>query len=423
MDAEKEISFLPLMLVLVLFLGANVLDVLHYPQSDLTSGPLFRLHPATYLLLGLWGIKRLKYKTYYNPRSAAVRDFGIVVLLVFLYSMTLGKSRANIFILDTLFAPVLLVLLLQDETDEFKDKLLFWLKVFFVANCGLAIAERALSTVIIKPTEEAVFESFRSYGLLGHPLNNGLVVGFLTLFFVIISKRITTKFFYLGLGIMAIFAFGARTALAAVIMGFPFLLYFDLRNHDRYEAARRFFTYLLLFLVMLGLIGFVLVATPFGERILANASFDDDSADVRARVFDMFHHFTPADLIWGIGEDRITTVMYLEKVDIIENFWIIWIFKYGFILTVLLGLFMLRFLFSQFHQLALPVRLILLAVIVLIASGNNSMATTTTAISIITLASLAGLGAYAPLPITESDESAEPAEPPHEEDIHRYSGV
>ena len=417
MDAKKKISFLPLVLVLFLFLGANVLDVLHYPQSDPTSGPLFRLHPATYLLFGLWGIKSLKYNTYYNPSSAAVRDFGIVVLLVFVYSMTLGKSKANFFILDTLFTPVLLVLLLQDETDEFKQRLLYWLKVFFIANCGLAIVERALSTVIIKPTVEAVFESFRSYGLLGHPLNNGLVVGFLTLFFVIISKDTTTKFFYLGLGIMAIFAFGARTALAAVIMGFPFLLYFDLRNHDQDEAASRFFTYLLLFLVMLGLIGFVLVATPFGERIFASASFDDDSADVRARVFDLFRHFTPADLMWGVGEDRIMTAMYLEKVDIIENFWIIWIFKYGFILTALLGLSMLRFLFSQFHQLALPVRFILLGVILLIASGNNSMATNTTAISIITLASLVGLRANAP-PL--SDESDEPL---HEEDIHRCSGV
>lgn len=416
MDAEKEISFLPLVLVLLLFLGANVLDVLHYPQSDPTSGAIFRLHPATYCLFGLWAVQSLKYHTYYNPRHAAVRDFGLVVLLVFVYSITLGKSKANFFILDTLFAPVLLVILLQNETDEFKDRVLYWLKVFFVVNCGLAIVERALSTVIIRPTEEAVFESFRSYGLLGHPLNNGLVVGFLTLFFVIISRNTSTKFFYLGLGIMAIFAFGARTALAAVILGFPFLLYFDLRNYDEDEAAGRFFTYLLLFFVMLGLIAFVLVATPFGERIFASANFDDDSADVRARVFDMFRHFTPGDLSWGIGEDQIMTAMYLEKVDIIENFWIIWVFKYGTVLTVLLGLFLLRFLFSLFHTLPFPVRLILLGVVLLIASGNNSMATNTTAISIITLASLVGFRAYAPPPAALDH-------PVHEENLHRYSGV
>ncbi|QIL77332.1 VpsF family polysaccharide biosynthesis protein [Hymenobacter sp. HDW8] len=414
MDAEKEISILPLVLVLFLFLGANVLDVLHYPQSDPTSGALFRLHPATYLLFGLWGIQSVKYNTLFNPRSAAVRAFGLVVLLVFVYSITLGKSKANFFILDTLFAPVLLVLLLQDATDELKDRILYWLKVFFVANCGLAILERALSTIILRPTEEAVFESFRSYGLLGHPLNNGLAMAFLTLFFVIISDTTITKFFYLGLGLLAIFAFGARTALGGILLGFPFLLYFDLRNYDQDEAAGRFFTYLLLFFVMLSLCAFVLVSTPFGERIFASASFDDDSADVRSRVFDMFRHFTLSDLSWGIGEDQIMTAMYLEKVDIIENFWIIWVFKYGFILTAVLGFSFVCFLYSLFHNLAVPIRLVLLGVILLIASGNNSMATNTTTISIITLASLVGFHAYS-LPPEEQSV--------HEEDIYRYSGV
>jgi hypothetical protein len=118
-------------LILFLFLGQNVLDVLHYPQSDPTSGPLFRLHPVTYLLFGLWGVQNIRQNTFYNINSPAARSFGIVVFAVFLFSITLGKSKANFFILDTLFAPVLLVQLLQNETDAFKEKLLYWLKVFF----------------------------------------------------------------------------------------------------------------------------------------------------------------------------------------------------------------------------------------------------------------------------------------------------
>ena len=417
MDAEKQVSPLPLVLVLLLFLGGNVLDVLHYPQSDPTSGAIFRLHPATYFLFGLWAVRGFKYHTYHNPRRTAVRDFGLTVLLVFGYSITLGNSKANFFILDTLLAPVLLVMVLQHQTDEFKGRVLYWLKIFFVANCGLAVVERALSAVIIRPTEEAVFESFRAYGLLGHPLNNGLVVGFLTLFLVIISRNTSTKFFYLVLGIMALFAFGTRTALGAVTLGFPLLLYFDLRNYNKDEAARRFYTYLVLFFVMVGLIGFVLVATPFGERIFTSAGFDDDSADVRVRVFDMFRHFSVNDLLLGISEDQITATMYLENVDIIENFWIIWTFKYGFLLTALLGLFLVRYLFSLFRPLAIPNRLILVGVVLLMASGNNSLATNTTAISIMTLASLVGFRAYAP-PSTDDLEY-----PVHEENFHRYSGV
>jgi ABC-type multidrug transport system fused ATPase/permease subunit len=394
LETENKISILPFVLILFLFLGQNVLDMLHYPQSDPTSGPLYRLHPLTYLLFFLWGVKSIKENTLYNIHSAAARSFGLIVLLVFVYSITLGKSKANFFILDTLFASVLLVQLLQDESEETKAKLLYWLKVFFILNCGIAIVERGISTIIFKPTIEFVFEAFRSYGLLGHPLNNSLVTGFLTLFFVIISEGTGKKFFFLGLGIMAIFAFGGRTALAAVMLTFPFLLYFDLKNYGSEEAAGKFFNYLFLFIIMLVLFGFVLVSTPFGERIFASAKFDDDSADVRSRVFDMFRHFSLNDLVLGIEESKIMAVMYLEKVEIIENFWIIWVFKYGLILTALLGIFLTRFLWSLFSNLDIPIRLILLFVIFLVASGNNSMATNTTAISIITLAALVGFNAY-----------------------------
>ena len=412
MIAEPKISFLPFVLVLTLFLGQNVLDVLHYPQSDPTSGPLFRLHPSTYLLFALWAVQNIKNNTLYNIHNGAARSFGIVVLLVFLFSITFGKSKANFFILDTLFAPILLVQLLQDSSDEWKEKILYWLKVFFIINCSIAIVERGLSTIIFRPTVEAVFESFRSYALLGHPLNNSLVTGFLTLFFMIVSEGTAKKFFYLGLGIMAIFAFGGRTALAAVILAFPFILYFDLKNYNSEEAAGKFFNYLFLFILMLSLCAVVLVATPFGERIFASSKFDDDSADVRSRVFDMFRHFNASDLVLGIEERKILTVMYLEKVDIIENFWIIWIFKYGFVLTALLALFLVRFLYSLFHHLDVAVRFLLLFVFFLIASGNNSMATNTTAVSIITLASLVGFGAYSYQ--TEEDLL-------YEEDIHRYT--
>jgi TctA family transporter len=107
-------------------------------------------------------------------------------------------------------------------------------------------------------------------------------------------------------------------------------------------------------------------------------------------------------------------VMYLEKVDIIENFWIIWIFKYGFVLTALLALFLFRFLLSLFQNLDAPTKYILIFVFFLVASGNNSMATNTTAISIITMAALVGFHAYSYQNVDELT---------YEENIHRYSGL
>jgi hypothetical protein len=108
--------------------------------------------------------------------------------------------------------------------------------------------------------------------------------------------------------------------------------------------------------------------------------------------------------------------MYLEKVDIIENFWIIWVFKYGIILTPLLGIFMVLFIYRLFRNLDLSTRLILTFVFLMTASGNNSLATNTTAINIITMACIVGFDAFAP-------EKEEEEEPIYEEDLHSYSGV
>lgn len=396
MDKETNITFWPFFMMLLLFLGQNVLDVLNYPQSDPASGALYRLHPATYMLFVLWAIQNIKNNTLYNVKSPSVRFFGIVVLVAFVYSITFGKSKGNFFILDTLFAPVLIVQLLQDASEETKAKVLYWLKVFFVINCLLAILERGLSKLVFQPTVEFVFDSFRSYALLGHPLNNGLVIGFLTLFFVIISETTTQKFLYLGLGLLAIFAFGARAALAGVLIAFPFILYVDLKNYTTEIAAEKFFNYLFLFFIMMALCAFILINTPFGERILAGSKFDDDSADARSRVFDMFRQFNPGELILGIPEHKILRVMYLEKVEIIENFWVVWIFKYGIIITFFLGLFLINFLFSLFNQVRSPVRFIMVVVFFFIASGNNSLATNTTAISIITTAAMVCFQFYSP---------------------------
>jgi ABC-type multidrug transport system fused ATPase/permease subunit len=252
--------------------------------------------------------------------------------------------------------------------------------------------------------------------MLGHPLNNSLITAFLTLFFVILAEGTTKKFFYLALGLLGIIAFGGRTALAAVIAAFPFILYFDLKNYGKEEATGKFFNYFFLLIVMLSLCGLVLVLTPFGERIFASSKFDDDSADVRSRVFDMFRHFSTNDLVFGIEERRIQAAMYLENVEIIENFWIIWVFKYGFVQTALLGIFLFWFLVSLLKNIHGPTRYVLIFVFFLVSSGNNSLATNTTAIPIITLAALTGCYAYSR---EESDEEDELEEEATEESLAR----
>jgi hypothetical protein len=80
----------------------------------------------------------------------------------------------------------------------------------------------------------------------------------------------------------------------------------------------------------------------------------------------------------------------------------------------MLAVFLVRFLLSLFHNLGSPTRYILLFVFFLVASGNNSMATNTTAVAIITMAALVGFHAY-----SYSNEE----DLLYEEDINSYSGL
>lgn len=413
METKSQISIVPFILVASLFLGGNVLDVLGYMQSDPTSSPIFRLHPSTYLLFFLWAIQSIKSNTLFNSANNMVRFYAIVVLAVFVFSVTLGKTKANFFILDTLFASVLLVQLIQNASDDLKYKLLYWLQFFFVCNCLLAIGERAMSRIVFQPIEQSFFESFRSYALTGHPLNSALITSSLTLFFVVFSDSTQKKFLYFGLGMLALFAFGARASLGTMMVAFPFLLYLDLKNYESDLAAGKFFNYLLLFSIAIVACWYVLAFTSFGERIFNSSRFDDDSADVRSRVFDLFNHFTLSSLLWGISEGELLTAMYLEKVDIIENFWIVWIFKYGVILTVILGVTLFIFLLALFRNAGPLVKFILAIQFLLAASSNNSLAVNTTAVSIVALAALVGFNAFS---IQSNQENKH-------EDICNNSGV
>ncbi len=223
----------------------------------------------------------------------------------------------------------------------------------------MAIVERIISTSFFPITFDYDFESFRSTALLGHPLNNALITSFLTLFFILISESTSKKFIYFSVGVLAIFAFGGRASLATVLVAFPFILFSDLNSYSSKIAINKFFSYLVIFILAFLFDFYIFSNTSFGERISNGFRFEDEGAEVRSRVFDLFEHFSFSQLLLGISQEEIVRVMYLEQVEIIENFWIIWIFKYGIILTVILGFFLLLFFLRLFKPLPLITRFIL----------------------------------------------------------------
>ena len=106
----------------------------------------------------------------------------------------------------------------------------------------------------------------------------------------------------------------------------------------------------------------------------------------------MFDYISLEDITWGTQQETIDRLMYINGIKIIENFWIIWIFKYGVVFTVYLGVSLILF-FFRITKMAMPTKryeqLVLVGVFFLAASSNNSLAVNTTVVSAITILCLA----------------------------------
>ncbi|HEX2532489.1 MAG TPA: VpsF family polysaccharide biosynthesis protein, partial [Chitinophagaceae bacterium] len=234
---------------------------------------------------------------------------------------------------------------------------------------------------------------FRSTAFQGYCLNNAFIIGSMAVFFIAYYRSLAMKSLFYGTALLAMLSFGARGALAGLTVGFVLILFYELRYFSGMRKANRLGLYLLL-LSLVGAAGVYLVtSTPFGERFM-QVSYNDDSAEVRMDVYNLLDRVNTQDLLWGMSQSDIDTAMNLEGIGIIENFWIVWIFKYGILMTIALGISVFFFLMQVLKPVRKPVRLIILAVFFMIGSGNNSLSTSTMCLNILVLCGLSVLPGY-----------------------------
>ena len=125
--------------------------------------------------------------------------------------------------------------------------------------------------------------------------------------------------------------------------------------------------------------------TGLGDRIAA-LSHVDSSAEARINAFDILKGLRFKDLLWGYSSRRIEYFQYIRGVEIIENFWIVWLLKLGVFATILLTFYLMRFLISIMSSISNDMRLTFIFVIFFVASTNNSLSSNTLVLSIFILA-------------------------------------
>ncbi|MBD0255963.1 MAG: hypothetical protein ICV83_09610, partial [Cytophagales bacterium] len=183
--------------------------------------------------------------------------------------------------------------------------------------------------------------------------------------------------------LVALMCFGARGSLYTSVLAVGVLYVYPVFfTRNAYFARTNKLAVVLLLGVATAALAALVLFTPFGERLVATSFYDEDSAGVRVKVLDLIDLSQPSRYLWAKSAEEIEFLMYLFDVDIIENFVFIWILKFGLLFTALLYAAVFAFLLANNGVQSKWFATLTVALFFLTANTNNSLATSTSAISI-----------------------------------------
>lgn len=374
-----------------LFLGTPLLNFLGYAHASESGSAYFKIHPATYIsfALFLFIIFNFKDKIFLvlkYRKAFFLLLYSIIIGITLLF--ILGRTNSIAFIFDTLLAPTLFAISFPLNNTKLRKKLIRIILIFFVLNCSLAIIERGLDFNFFPVKGNTEIGGFRASALLGHPLNNALITS--TIMSFIFLSNINKKYIFLFLGFISLICFGARGALYGLGgLTFIFILnqiifHYKTSVQSLYnDKTRNYRTSLIVFLIISIIsIIYVILYTKFGERLMSVSYFDEGSAGTRIDVLSILNMYSLSDIMWGIDQDKLNISLWSLQIPIIENFWIQWLFKFGTICFIFLVIFLFKAIIKAVNRFKNVEKLYLITVFILIASTNNSLATSTSALSI-----------------------------------------
>lgn len=372
-------------LIALCFLGMNILDMFGYRMGADATNSLTKIHPLTYFIFSLLFANLLLFD-YSIIRNVAIvkptRNYFLAIVLLFAYLFLSGKASAVGYIFDTLLVPVFVASYIRSLPRPLAQKAPHYALLFILFNSVVAIVERLLSTNFF-PIEADFGGLFRSTALLGHPLNNALITFIFIVFILSTNLSIPRKSTYLLILLLALTCFGARGSLYVSILAVGILYVYPVFFSSRpyFQKVSKLAVVGILVLAAIGM-SYLILFTPFGERLVDASFFDEGSAGARVEALDLVNLNEPARYLWAKPQEEIDYLMHVFDIFIIENFFIVWILKFGLIFTVILSATLFLFLFLNSLLNSKIYSLIILALFILTASTNNSLATSTTAISL-----------------------------------------
>ena len=313
--------------------------------------------------------------------------FFIFVLFFIYFNWHERNNSALVMSLCIIGPPIMFFSLPNKNICGIKSYYGFWKYVLFavfaafLVNSGMAIVERLSGEHIFGLRGEELayqisdvgFVGFRSTGIYGHPLKNALITSTFMSYVLISPLRQTIKFSLWSFGYMALLCFNERASIvgnALLLISYVIHMVF-LKRKVSFSQKIKYIVYLLL-IVVVGI--FLIVEAGFAGRLVAMGVFDENSAQVRLKIWDVFKYHNLSEFLYGHSSGYMDTLAYSVGVSIIENFWLIYIFRYGLIFVCIYAFLYFLFMKRLFKDYNLFDKMLVIFTFWIFASINNSLA-------------------------------------------------
>ena len=343
----------------------NLFSFIGYFDGE-TDYNFFRgLQPMTYILIICFFLAKTKI------HGAFQWFYLIFVIFISMFNIRTGRD-ADMKMITTGF---ILPIFLSNYFKNFKDikfKLIAQksVMVFYCAVCGLALIERVLSVNLLASNIGVSEDGVRSWALCGHPLSNALLISIAMSFIILSDMKRKLELFFLGM--VALLCFNTRSSMmywaAAAVLYYFYLV----KSHDK--LSKKYFYYLMFAGVAVTVL---MVYFGFGNRIITMGAYDESSAAVRVAIFDIFNYYPLSDFKFGYPAKDIQMIQYRSGIYgmIIENYWLLFLLRFGYIFTSILSALMLTFMWKNLKGRKLFDIFYILAAFLMVSSTNNSLST------------------------------------------------
>lgn len=360
----RSTHYFNLMLVsIVILICNNLLLGIGYFKPEVEYSFFRGLTPAVYLIFFLCIFR--KCKIFSTKRN---NYFLLVISILSAFNLSSGRNVDMKMMMAGFVSPILIYQFFNSyKYDIYILRAKKFLIAFYIIECGLAIFERLIGTNIFVNVN-AGYDGFRSYSLIGHPLQNALCVSIMMSFILFSDLKYKLELFFLGM--VAILCFNTRSTM--VFWGVASIIYMFYLIFTHNKQYKKFAWYVIFAGIVLT---YLMIRYDFGSRLLEMGLYDESSASVRIRIFEIFNFYSLSDFILGMPSYQIEKILYRAGIDelIIENYWLMFILRFGIIFTIALFICMLSFLMKMLEDRPSFEKWFIILSFLLISSTNNSM--------------------------------------------------